>query len=75
MQNRVLKIKAYREKKSMKTLQKIGGIAALGHAASLVVGMVLSFTLMVAPPGRRARSGREVSGRPPEPHVPLELDC
>jgi hypothetical protein len=30
----------------MKTLQKFGGIAALGHAAALVVGMVLSFTLM-----------------------------
>ena len=30
----------------MKNLQKIGGIAALGHAATLVVGMVLSFTLM-----------------------------
>ncbi len=30
----------------MKNLQKWGGIAALGHAAALVVGMVLSFTLM-----------------------------
>jgi hypothetical protein len=30
----------------IKNLQKIGGIAALGHTASLVVGMVLSFTLM-----------------------------
>ena len=30
----------------MKSLQKMGGIAALGHAAALVVGMVLSFTLM-----------------------------
>lgn len=30
----------------MKTLQKFGGIAALGHAAALVVGMVLSFTSM-----------------------------
>jgi hypothetical protein len=30
----------------MKNLQKMGGIAALGHAATLVVGMVLSFTLM-----------------------------
>ncbi len=30
----------------MKNLQKMGGIAALGHAAALVVGMVLSFTLM-----------------------------
>ena len=30
----------------MKNLQKFGGIAALGHAATLVVGMVLSFTLM-----------------------------
>lgn len=29
-----------------KNLQKIGGIAALGHTAALVVGMVLSFTLM-----------------------------
>jgi hypothetical protein len=30
----------------MKSLQKLGGVAALGHAAALVVGMVLSFTLM-----------------------------
>src|SRR5512133_2619396 len=30
----------------MKNLQKVGGIAALGHTAVLVVGMVLSFTLM-----------------------------
>ncbi len=30
----------------MKNAQKIGGIAALGHTAALVVGMVLSFTLM-----------------------------
>jgi hypothetical protein len=30
----------------MRNLQKMGGIAALGHAAALVVGMVLSFTLM-----------------------------
>lgn len=30
----------------MGNLQKVGGIAALGHAATLVVGMVLSFTLM-----------------------------
>lgn len=30
----------------MNTLQKWGGIAALGHAAALVVGMVLGFTLM-----------------------------
>ena len=30
----------------MKNLQKIGGIAALGHTAVLVVGMVLSFSLM-----------------------------
>ena len=30
----------------MNNLQKWGGIAALGHAAALVVGMVLSFTLM-----------------------------
>src|SRR3990172_1325457 len=30
----------------MKNLQKMGGIAALGHAAALVVGMVLGFTLM-----------------------------
>ena len=30
----------------MKNLQKMGGIAALGHAATLVVSMVLSFTLM-----------------------------
>jgi hypothetical protein len=30
----------------MNTLQKFGGIAALGHTAALVVGMVLSFTLM-----------------------------
>jgi len=30
----------------MKNTQKIGGIAALGHAAALVVGMVLSFTWM-----------------------------
>ncbi len=30
----------------IKNLQKMGGIAALGHAAALVVGMVLSFTLM-----------------------------
>lgn len=30
----------------IKNLQKIGGIAALGHAAALVVGMVLSFTWM-----------------------------
>jgi hypothetical protein len=30
----------------MKDLQKMGGIAALGHAAALMVGMVLSFTLM-----------------------------
>jgi len=29
-----------------KNLQKMGGIAALGHAAALVAGMVLSFTLM-----------------------------
>ena len=28
------------------TLLRFGGIAALGHAATLVVGMVLSFTLM-----------------------------
>ncbi|MFZ1238561.1 hypothetical protein [Candidatus Amarolinea dominans] len=28
----------------MKNLQKMGGIAALGHATALVVGMVLSFT-------------------------------
>ncbi len=30
----------------MNNLQKWGGIAALGHAAALVVGMVLGFTLM-----------------------------
>jgi hypothetical protein len=30
----------------IKNVQKIGGIAALGHTAALVVGMVLSFTLM-----------------------------
>jgi hypothetical protein len=30
----------------IRNLQKIGGIAALGHTAALVVGMVLSFTLM-----------------------------
>lgn len=30
----------------IKNLQKIGGIAALGHTAALVMGMVLSFTLM-----------------------------
>jgi hypothetical protein len=30
----------------IKNLQKVGGIAALGHTAALVVGMVLSFTLM-----------------------------
>lgn len=30
----------------MKNLQKIGGIAALGHTAALVVGVVLSFTWM-----------------------------
>lgn len=30
----------------IKNLQKMGGIAALGHTAALVVGMVLSFTLM-----------------------------
>ena len=30
----------------IKNLQKIGGIAALGHTAALVVGIVLSFTLM-----------------------------
>lgn len=30
----------------IKNLQKIGGIAALVHTAALVVGMVLSFTLM-----------------------------
>ncbi len=30
----------------IKNLQKIGGIAALGHTAALMVGMVLSFTLM-----------------------------
>jgi len=30
----------------MKNLQKMSGIAALGHAAALVVGMVLGFTLM-----------------------------
>jgi len=30
----------------IKNLQKMGGLAALGHAAALVVGMVLSFTLM-----------------------------
>ena len=29
-----------------KNVQKIGGIAALGHTAALMVGMVLSFTLM-----------------------------
>jgi hypothetical protein len=31
---------------NMSSLQKMGGIAALGHTAALVVGMVLSFTLM-----------------------------
>lgn len=31
----------------MKTLQTIGGIAALGHTAALMVGMVLSFTVML----------------------------
>lgn len=30
----------------MNNLQKMGGIAALGHAAALVMGMVLGFTLM-----------------------------
>ncbi len=30
----------------MKNLQKAGGIAALGHTAALVVGLVLSFTVM-----------------------------
>ncbi len=30
----------------IKNLQKVGGIAALGHTATLLVGMVLSFTLM-----------------------------
>jgi hypothetical protein len=30
----------------MKDLQKMGGIAALGHTTALVVGMILSFTLM-----------------------------
>lgn len=30
----------------MKSLQKMGGIAALGHTTALVMGMVLSFTLM-----------------------------
>ena len=30
----------------IKNLQKIGGIASLGHATALMVGMVLSFTLM-----------------------------
>ena len=30
----------------MNNLQKWGGIAALGHTAALVVGMVLGFTLM-----------------------------
>lgn len=30
----------------MKNVQKIGGVAALGHTAALVVGMVLGFTLM-----------------------------
>lgn len=30
----------------MENLQKMGGIAALGHTATLVVGMALSFTLM-----------------------------
>lgn len=30
----------------MKNLQKLGGIAALGHTAALVVGMILSFTVM-----------------------------
>lgn len=30
----------------VKNLQKIGGIAALGHTAALVVGMVLTFTVM-----------------------------
>ena len=30
----------------MKNLQKLGGFAALGHTAALVVGMVLSFTVM-----------------------------
>jgi hypothetical protein len=31
----------------MKNLQKFGGVSALGHAAALVVGMVLSLTLML----------------------------
>jgi hypothetical protein len=30
----------------MSSVRKMGGIAALGHTAALVVGMVLSFTLM-----------------------------
>jgi hypothetical protein len=30
----------------IKNLQKVGGIAALGHTTALMVGMVLSFTLM-----------------------------
>jgi hypothetical protein len=30
----------------IKNLQKMGGIAALGHTTTLVMGMVLSFTLM-----------------------------
>ncbi|HEY9075157.1 MAG TPA: hypothetical protein VIO61_01345 [Anaerolineaceae bacterium] len=30
----------------MKNVQKIGGIAALGHTAALVAGMVLSLTRM-----------------------------
>jgi hypothetical protein len=31
----------------MKNLQKFGGVSALGHAAALVVGMVVSLTLML----------------------------
>jgi len=30
----------------MKNIRKIGGIATMGHAVTLVVGMILSFTLM-----------------------------
>jgi hypothetical protein len=30
----------------VKNLQKMGGLAALGHAAALVVGLILSFTVM-----------------------------
>ena len=58
----------------VKNLQKMGGIAALGHTTALVIGMALSFTVMFPLLDADPDQAQEIFGREPASRVPVESD-